>query len=43
MEPSVQAVIEHVEESVPGFHAPDPGLEPRASLAGTSGAEDGGH
>jgi NADH-quinone oxidoreductase subunit M len=43
MEPSVQAVMEHVEESVPGFHAPDPGLEPRASGSDASATEEGGH
>ncbi|MCZ7628211.1 MAG: proton-conducting transporter membrane subunit [Microthrixaceae bacterium] len=43
MEPTVQAVLEHVEESVPGFHAPDPGAEPKAPGAHASAPEEGGH
>ena len=41
MEPSVEAVIVHVEESVPGFISPDPGLERRAVGDHGDGAEEG--
>lgn len=40
MEPTVDAVVAHVEESVPGFESPDPGLEPRAHSDGDHGDED---
>ncbi len=33
MEPSVQAVVDHVEESVPGYDAPHPATQPEASGA----------
>jgi NADH-quinone oxidoreductase subunit M len=39
MEPSVQAVVAHVEEEVPGFDSPDPGAAPEA--AGDAEGEGG--
>ncbi len=42
MEPSVQAVVDHVEESVPGFEAPSPGApELEARGATDSGGTEG--
>jgi NADH-quinone oxidoreductase subunit M len=39
MEPSVEAVVAHVEESVPDFESPDPGAEPGVELERAGGGD----
>jgi NADH-quinone oxidoreductase subunit M len=42
MEPSVAAVVEHVETSVDGFESPDPGVPDQAAADDAAGDGEGG-
>ncbi len=42
IEPSVEAIIVHVEESVPGFESPDAGQEPGPASSAAGESDEGG-